>query len=272
MNQRILYAFLPVLLFLLPVLACQHPESATEPPQAQTNAKPADRSPSPESAPQAASAGTASPAATRNKTLYLTFDADMTPGMLQREKDHRVARWYAPGLVDYLMAHKIPATIFSTGMFAEDYPDLITQLSASGLFSIQNHTYDHAAFSTPCYGLPTVHTDEEKLREMTKASETIERLTGRAPVYLRHPGLCHKPHDVELAEKLGLKLSDVGTVSGDAFAKNPKLIAASILRGAPHNPVIILHLGGPNAPATEEAIQIAVPQLQAEGYTFAQLP
>jgi peptidoglycan/xylan/chitin deacetylase (PgdA/CDA1 family) len=206
-----------------------------------------------------------------SKTLYLTFDADMTPGMLQREKNHKVARWYAPGLVDYLIQNKIPATVFSTGMFAEDYPELITQLASSGLFSIQNHTYDHAAFSTPCYGLPSVSTDDKKNEEMTKASDVIHKLTGQRPAYLRHPGLCHKPHDVELAEQLGLKISDSGTISGDAFAKNPKLVAETILRGAPHNPVIILHLGGPNAQATEEAIKIVVPKLQAVGYSFAQM-
>jgi len=156
-------------------------------------------------------------------------------------------------------------------MFAEDYPELITQLAASGQFSIQNHTYDHAAFSTPCYGLPTVSSDDAKNQEMSRASAVIVRLTGQEPVYLRHPGLCHKLHDDQLAEQMGLKLSDTGTVSGDAFARDPKLVAQSILSGAPHNPVIILHLGGPNARATEEAIKLVVPKLLAQGYTFAKL-
>lgn len=257
-------------LFLLPI-GCRRPEPSAPNPQGNPTQEPqaskpaAHPSPAPEPKP-------AAERSTPGKTLYLTFDADMTPGMLAREKQHKVARWYSPGLVDYLLQNKIPATIFSTGMFAEDYPELIAQLAASGQFSIQNHTYDHAAFASPCYGLPVVTTDEAKTREMTEASEVLTRLAGHAPVYLRHPGLCHKPHDDQLAAQLGLKLSDTGTVSGDAFAHNPQLVAESILHGAPRNPVIILHLGGPNAPATEEAIKIAVPQLLAKGYTFAMLP
>lgn len=275
MTKKISISLATLLLALLSATGCRRQAPTTDQQERQTGANTTIPSPTPVQAPppppppppvRTPSAYTAT-----SKTLYLTFDADMTPGMLRREKDHKVALWYSPGLVDYLLEKKISATVFSTGMFAEDYPELITKLASSGLMSIQNHTYDHAAFSTPCYGLAAVTTDQAKNQEMSQASEVLRKLTGQEPVYLRHPGLCYKPHDIELAEKMGLKISDAGTISGDAFARNPQLVAESILRGAPRNPVIILHLGGPNAPATEEAIKIAVPKLQAAGYTFAKM-
>ena len=205
------------------------------------------------------------------KILYLTFDADMTPMMLKREKEHKVDRWYSPGLVDYLIQNNISATIFSTGMFAEDYPELISKMSSSGLFAIENHTYDHAAFESPCYGLAVLGTDEQKRKEMSKASEIISRLTGHAPTLIRHPGLCHNGHDDQMAKEIGLEISDTGTISGDSFIKDSKIVATNIVKGAGNNPVIIMHLGGPNAPATEEAVKIAVPKLRAMGYIFGKM-
>jgi peptidoglycan/xylan/chitin deacetylase (PgdA/CDA1 family) len=271
MTNKMSIVLATLLLATLPAIGCRRYAPTTDQQEQQAGANTTSPSPAPVQAPPAAQARTPSASTAVSKTLYLTFDADMTPGMLRREKDHKVALWYSPGLVDYLLENRIHATVFSTGMFAEDYPELITRLASSGLISIQNHTYDHAAFSAPCYGLATVVTDQEKNEEMSKATDAIRRLTGQTPTYLRHPGLCHKPHDVDLAEQMGLKISDVGTISGDAFAKNPQLVADTILRGAAHNPIIILHLGGPNAPATEVAIKMVVPKLQAAGYTFAQM-
>jgi peptidoglycan/xylan/chitin deacetylase (PgdA/CDA1 family) len=205
------------------------------------------------------------------KMLYLTFDADMTRKMLKKEKEHKIDKWYSPGLVDYLIQNKIPSTIFSTGMFAEDYPELISKMSSSGLFAIENHTYDHAAFESPCYGLAVLSTDEQKHKEISKTSEIISKLTGHTPTILRHPGLCHNQHDDQLAKEIGLEISDSGTISGDSFIKDSKIVAANILKGAGNNPVIIMHLGGPNAPATEEAVKIAVPKLRAMGYVFGKM-
>jgi peptidoglycan/xylan/chitin deacetylase (PgdA/CDA1 family) len=205
------------------------------------------------------------------KMLYLTFDADMTPMMLKKEKEHKVDRWYSPGLVDYLIQNKIPSTIFTTGMFAEDYPELISKMSTSGMFAIENHTYDHAAFESPCYGLAMLSTDEQKRKEISKASDVISKLTGHTPTILRHPGLCHNLHDDEMAKEIGLEISDSGTISGDSFIKDSKIVANNIVKGARKNPVIIMHLGGPNAPATEEAVKIAVPRLRAMGYIFGKM-
>jgi predicted TIM-barrel fold metal-dependent hydrolase len=74
-----------------------------------------------------------------------------------------------------------------------------------------------------------------------------------------------------MAKEMGLEVSDSGTISGDSFIKDSKIVAANILKGAGNNPVIIMHLGGPNAPATEEAVKIAVPRLRAMGYIFGKM-
>jgi predicted TIM-barrel fold metal-dependent hydrolase len=74
-----------------------------------------------------------------------------------------------------------------------------------------------------------------------------------------------------MAKEIGLEISDTGTISGDSFIKDSKIVASNIVKGAGNNPVIIMHLGGPNAPATEEAVKIAVPRLRAMGYIFGKM-
>jgi peptidoglycan/xylan/chitin deacetylase (PgdA/CDA1 family) len=273
MPQIRIRGCLALLAIFLLIALCACTKSKTHPPSLPATHKTEANNtmPVPEQVKSASPAQASTSKTIGGKMLYLTFDADMTPMMLKKEKEHKVDRWYSPGLVDYLIQNKIPATIFTTGMFAEDYPELISKMSTSGMFAIENHTYDHSAFESPCYGLAVLGTDEQKHKEMSKASDVISKLTGHTPTILRHPGLCHNLHDDQMAKEIGLEISDSGTISGDSFIKDSKIVAANILKGAGNNPVIIMHLGGPNAPATEEAVKIAVPKLRAMGYIFVKM-
>ncbi len=219
--------------------------------------------------PSTTSTSTSSPA--NEKVVYLTFDADMTPVMAKKLKDNEVASWYSPGLIQYLQDNQIAATFFVTGMFAEIYPDAIKQWAQNKNFAIENHSYDHPGFEDPCYGLATISTDQEKISQMQKTQDILKELTGTTPAYFRHPGLCHNQHDDDLAAKLNLKISDEGLASGDAFNKNTEAIVNNVVKNSKAGTVIILHTGGPNAPATEAAIKKIVPKLQAEGFFFAKL-
>jgi len=138
-------------------------------------------------------------------------------------------------------------------------------------FGIANHSYSHPAFSTPCYGLPAVATDAQKIREIEKTQKILSGLTGSAPKLFRFPGLCHAPHDLEIVKSLGLKFDDGTLTSGDAFAHSAGAVARRIIGLAKDGSVILMHVGGPNAPASAAALEQAVAGLRARGFVFKKL-
>jgi peptidoglycan/xylan/chitin deacetylase (PgdA/CDA1 family) len=233
-----------------------------------TNVTPPVAMPAP--VPAQASA-TVTPPSPGQKIIYLTFDADMTPAMLKRLRDGKVSAWYDPAIPDYLDAQKVPATVFTTGMFAELYPDLIKRLARSGTYSIENHSYDHAGFEPHCYGLATLTTDVQKRLELTKTQKIIHALTGSVPTLFRYPGLCRNDHDDAIVKSEGLTVNDGDIVSGDAFSTNAAAVARQVEKLARPGGIVVMHLGGPNAPATGKALTIFIPKLREEGYTFARL-
>ncbi len=213
----------------------------------------------------AAAAGPAMPP----KTLYLTFDADMTPGMLKRQKSGAVASWYDPAIVDFLREDRVPAAIFVTGLFAEANPELVAGLARDPLFVVGEHGYSHAAFTRHCYGLPALRTDAEKRADILRARDAITRLTGKPPRLFRYPGLCHDRHDDELVKEAGLTVDTPTIVSGDPFNRNVDAIVRQVLKRTAPGGTVIFHLGGPNAPSTLEALRKLVPELRKRGYELA---
>jgi peptidoglycan/xylan/chitin deacetylase (PgdA/CDA1 family) len=201
-------------------------------------------------------------------TLRLTFDADMTPGMLRRLRAGSVASWYDPAILDYLWEHQLPATIFVTGLFAEAYPDLVSRLARDPLVVIGVHGYRHAAFTDSCWGLPVLRTDAEKLDDLTRARDTVAELIGRPPQLFRYPGLCHDAHDDALVRQAGLTPDTPDIVSGDAFSHDADAVVEQVLRLARGGGTVIFHLGGPNAPVTLDALKRVVPALGKMGYEF----
>jgi peptidoglycan-N-acetylglucosamine deacetylase len=205
------------------------------------------------------------------KVAYLTFDADMTPYMKKKLDTGKVKSWYSPTLVDYLETEKIPATMFVTGMFAEIYPDVVKEMASHSDIKIENHSYDHDGFESPCYGLKIAKTDKQKEVEIDKTQKIIESLTGYAPTYFRYPGLCRKKHDDMLVRQAGLTVADSGLVSGDAFAKGSKGIVKTVLKDMHDGQVVIMHLGGPNAAFTDVAVKEIVDALKKKDYIFKAL-
>jgi peptidoglycan/xylan/chitin deacetylase (PgdA/CDA1 family) len=204
------------------------------------------------------------------RTLYLTFDADMTPGMLKRLRAGEVALFYDPGIIAFLHENHVPATIFVTGLFAETYPGFVAALARDPLFAIGNHGYLHAAFTAHCYGLPVLRTDQEKAADLAHAQTVLSGVAGYPPTRFRYPGLCRGPGDDELVRRAGLTVDVPTVVAGDAFAHNARAIVRSVLRQARDGGVVLFHLGGPNAPVTLDALRALVPALTSRGFTFRQ--
>ncbi len=203
-----------------------------------------------------------------DRVLYLTFDADMTPGMVKRLRGGEQVVFYDARIIRFLHDHQVPATIFVSGLFAETYPEFIAGVARDPLFVIGNHGYQHAAFTPHCYGLPALQTDEQKVADLSHAQTALAAVAGYAPTRFRFPGLCRSPRDDELVRRAGLTVDTPTIVAGDAFARDARAIVRAVMRQAQDGGVVLFHLGGPNAPVTLDALRALVPVLSAQGYHF----
>jgi peptidoglycan/xylan/chitin deacetylase (PgdA/CDA1 family) len=206
------------------------------------------------------------------KEVALTFDADMTRGMLLRLRAGRVRGWYDARIVHLLRATGTPATVFLTGLWTQTYPDVVRSLAADPLFELENHSIDHDGFERPCYGLPTVPAPARKREEIVGAARTIAGVTGRRPRFFRYPGGCHTPADDRLVASLGETPVLWDVVSGDPFQPDPKPIVRAVLGGVRPGSIVVMHIiGAPNTPATYDALRTIIPALKARGYRFVTL-
>jgi peptidoglycan/xylan/chitin deacetylase (PgdA/CDA1 family) len=212
---------------------------------------------------------TALPSRAGPRTVYLTFDADMTPAMLRRLHAGEVESWYDPGIVDFLRAQHVPAAIFVSGLFAEAYPDLVQGLAHDPLFTVGVHGYRHSAYTPDCYGLPVLHSEAEKREDVTHARDAIAKVSGRVPTLFRYPGLCHDAQADKVVRQAGLRVDTPNVIAGDSFNSNVKAIVEQVLKQTKNRGTVIFHLGGPNAPATLAALKQVVPALAKRGYVFA---
>jgi len=206
------------------------------------------------------------------RVIALTFDADMTPLMRDQLKSGAVASWYEERIVATLRAEQVPATIFLTGLWTQAYPDVVRSLASDPLFELENHSVDHAAWRSPCYGLPAISTDTARRNEVTGAAATIRSIAGVDPTYFRFPGGCHSDSDLGLVASLGELPLGWDTVSGDAFQSNPDVVVGDVMARVRPGSIVVMHfIGAPNAPATAVALERVIPMLRAQGYDFATL-
>ncbi|WP_330241249.1 polysaccharide deacetylase family protein [Streptomyces sp. NBC_00525] len=203
------------------------------------------------------------------KVVALTFDADMTA-----DEGPRAAageRFDNPELIALLRRLKVPATVFMTGRWAEEYPAEARSIGTDPLFEIGNHSYSHYAFTTPCYGLPTV--DEGAVRDEVRRAFTAIRRTGARNVvpYFRFPGGCYDDDTLRALgpEKVTAVQWDV--VGGDAFATDADAVAAQVLDGVRSGSLVVMHCTRSAAPATVDAVRQIVPELRKRGYRFVKV-
>ncbi len=205
---------------------------------------------------------------TGQKIIALTFDADMTPGMEYDLKNGKNKNWYNEAVIRELNDAKTPATLFLTGLWIKNYPNITEELSKNPLFEIANHSYSHSAFTLNCYKLPAI-ADNLDEAEIIQAEDLLKRYAPNYKKYFRFPGLCSDDFDIREAQKLGYKIIG-GDIKGlDGFNYNANSIVQRVVSRLAPGSIIILHMhGGPNAPRTAEALPEIIRQAKEKGYGF----
>ncbi|MFH8801337.1 polysaccharide deacetylase family protein [Streptomyces sp. NPDC017936] len=206
---------------------------------------------------------------TRDRTVALTFDADMTAD--QGPRAAAGERFDNPELIATLRALKVPATVFMTGRWAEEYPLQARAIGRDPLFEIANHSYSHYAFTDDCYGLPTL--PEDRMRADVERAYTAFREAGvpDARPYFRFPGGCHDRRALRAVSGAGVTVVQWDVVSGDAFATDADAVARDVLEGVRPGSVVVMHCTRSAAPATERAVRAIVPELRRRGYRLVKV-
>ncbi|MEU0116410.1 polysaccharide deacetylase family protein [Streptomyces bobili] len=206
---------------------------------------------------------------TRDKTVALTFDADMTAD--QGGRAAAGERFDNPELIAALRASKVPATVFMTGRWAEEYPVQARTIGLDPLFEVANHSYSHHAFTDDCYGLPTVEPDA--MRADVERAYAAFRKAGvpDAMPYFRFPGGCYDRQALRAVHGTGVTAVQWDVVSGDAFATDADAVARQVLEGVKPGSVVVMHCTRSAAPVTERAVRAIVPELRRRGYRFVKV-
>ncbi|USQ84052.1 polysaccharide deacetylase family protein [Streptomyces phaeoluteigriseus] len=206
---------------------------------------------------------------TRDKTVALTFDADMTAD--QGARAAAGERFDNPELIASLRASKVPATVFMTGRWADEYPVQARAIGRDPLFEVANHSYSHYAFTDDCYGLPTV--EPESMRADVERAYAAFRKAGvpDAMPYFRFPGGCYDGQALRAVRGSGVTAVQWDVVSGDAFATDADAVARQVLEGVRPGSVVVMHCTLSAAPVTERAVRVIVPELRRRGYRFVKV-
>lgn len=186
------------------------------------------------------------------KTLYLTFDDGPSKEYTQR-------------LLELLRKYNIHATFFVVAQFAESCPESIDQMKQDGhLIGIHSYGHQNALFR----GGRFMYSD------FATSIFTLEKL-GCNVQYYRPPWGHLNVFTLYWLKRLGLTL-----VLWDVMAQDwekgatVETITRKILTRVKPGSVICLHdgRGAPGAPGrTIEALQVALPMLVSQGYTFQRL-
>lgn len=205
------------------------------------------------------------------KQVALTFDADMTYGMLNLLQNGSVKSWYNKPVIDYLNKEQVKATIFFAGLWVKAYPDAAKQIAQNPLFEIGNHSYSHPAFTANCFGLPFLQ-DSYDADEVNEAQKIIIQTTKVVPEIFRFPGGCYDKIDLDSISRLGLTVVHWDTVADDGFNDNTQSIVDNVERNVQNGSIIVMHLNdGTLAPKTYDALLKIIPDLKKRGFAFVKV-
>ena len=126
------------------------------------------------------------------------------------------------------------STVFMTGRWAEEYPDQAAVDRHRPPVRVANHSFSHYAFSSPCYGLPTVAQGGHAGR-CGAGLHRVPQGRGRATSCRTSasPAAVTTPPRCSSLAPAGVTAVQWDVVSGDAFATDADAVAEQVLeRGA----------------------------------------
>lgn len=166
-----------------------------------------------------------------------------------------------PRVLDLLDRYGASASFFCIGERAERWPDLVAETVARG-HDVQNHSYTHPrAFAL--YGWRAL------TREVVRAQEVLEQITGRSPNLFRAPVGLRSPWLELILARHGLWLAAWTRRGFDTLLRDPAWVTSLLLRGLRAGDVLLLHdgssSGSPRGPVVLSALEGVLQALEGAG-------
>ena len=191
---------------------------------------------------------------TNERVVALTFDA------CEQQRPVKLDT----GISNYLVAHRIPFTLFLSGRFVEDNAEAVKALSALDFVELENHSWDHPNRMQRL-------SDDEVRDEVLKTDTEIARLTGRRTTFFRFPAISYTARTLADAEGLGFTVVHYRWEVGDPDPKEtPNRIVNETLEAVRPGDILIYHING-RGWHTAEALPRLIAGLQDKGYRFVLL-
>lgn len=188
-------------------------------------------------------------AETTDKIVALTFDDGPDPR-------------FTPAVLAILKDRHIRATFFVVGEDAALYPELVRNTCQAG-HEIENHSYTHPDLMKP--------TDLTVNEEIAWCQETIESITGAAPIYFRPPRRLYNSDILKLSGVFGYRLVLWSVCLENRAANTPEKMAARAAGLIGPGAIILAHDGHLDRSMTVKALPILIDELQRRGYRFVTL-
>jgi peptidoglycan-N-acetylglucosamine deacetylase len=205
------------------------------------------------------------------RLVALTFDSNLTDGMIQELDQHRVASFANVAVIDELDQLQVPATLFLAGKWIERYPDLTRRLAGDPLFELGSHSYEHRAYHLPCYGLGGLPV-AQMAADVDHSEQLLRQFTNRPTPYFRFPGGCYDAAALQATGGTGITVIQYDLASGDAFGTSVRAIVNNVVNNAQNGSIVVMHItGGNTAPLTAYALPAVVNGLRQKGFTLVRV-
>lgn len=185
-----------------------------------------------------------------NKAVVFTFDACET----------KTPAYFDKQLVNFIIENQIPVTLFLSGKFIERNKEDVKSISKHSFIEIENHSYLHSDFKTL--------KDSDVVEDVQKNQQLIQEITGRRPTFFRFPYGEYTRKNLEVIERLGLKVVHWTFPSGDPDKNLTKSqLIAGVVDRTRSGDILIFHING-RGWKTKEAFPEIVDILKKKGYNF----
>jgi peptidoglycan/xylan/chitin deacetylase (PgdA/CDA1 family) len=177
-------------------------------------------------------------------------------------------------LANFLIEHRIQATIFATRRWIRRNPDGLAILKAhADLFDIEDHGANHVpAFvgaDRSVYGLAGVADLKQLKREISGGADAVKTVTGTAPHWYRGATGEYDPEALKTIEAMGYKVAGF-SVNADSGATLAKKQIVARLKKVRSGDIIIAHLNRP-ASDTGKGLAAGLRLLLDQGFHFVKL-
>jgi peptidoglycan/xylan/chitin deacetylase (PgdA/CDA1 family) len=162
-----------------------------------------------------------------------------------------------PAVLDILQQYGVPATFFCIGERAAQYPALCRQAAQAG-HAVENHGQRHRK-QTSLFGPAGWR------HEVGEGQATLQRITGRAPLFFRPIAGLRNPFLEPVLQGQGVFLASWTRRGYDTRVRDPEQVYARLVRNLAAGDILLLHDG--NAARTADGqpmILTVLPRLLQE--------